>query len=110
MKLLLDQHLSPRLVERLADLFPGSDHVSQVGLDRAFDREVWEYALTNDFIIVTKDADFGELSVVVGFPPKVIWLRVGNCTTHRIEQLLRIGYAAIAALESDPDIGVLALW
>ncbi|HEY8741643.1 MAG TPA: DUF5615 family PIN-like protein [Chloroflexota bacterium] len=110
MKLLLDQNLSPRLIDRLADLFPGSSHVSQVGLDRAFDRDVREFALANDYIIVTKDADFGELSVVLGFPPKVIWLRVGNCTTHRIEQLLRIGYAAIAALEGDSDIGVLALW
>jgi predicted nuclease of predicted toxin-antitoxin system len=38
--LLFDQNLSPRLVNRLADLFPGALHVAQVGLDRATDLAV----------------------------------------------------------------------
>ena len=37
MKLLFDQNLSPKLVHRLADLFPDSSHVQLVGLDRAGD-------------------------------------------------------------------------
>lgn len=74
MKLLLfDENLSPRLVDRLADIYPGSAHVSNVELDNAFDRAVWEYARQNDFMIVTKDADFSEMSLVSGFPPKIIW-------------------------------------
>lgn len=58
--LLFDEHTSPRLPNRLADVFPKSVHVSAVGLDKALDGEVWEYARQNDLIIVTKDADFSE--------------------------------------------------
>ena len=73
MKLLLfDQNLSPNLVERLSDLYPDSVHVSEIGLDTALDRVVWEYARQHDYMIVTKDADFSEMSLPLGFPPKVI--------------------------------------
>ncbi len=51
MKLLLDQNLSPRLIDALADLYPGSVHLQNVGLDRASDVEVWTYALKNDYAI-----------------------------------------------------------
>lgn len=76
MKLLFDQNLSPRLVNSLADLYPDSNHVASLGLGSATDQVVWNHAQLNDFVIVTKDADFNELSVVFGFPPKVIWLLV----------------------------------
>lgn len=57
MKLLFDHNLSPRLVYLVADLFPNSDHVYKLGLDQVEDRQVWQYAKTNDFTIVTKDGD-----------------------------------------------------
>jgi len=79
LKVLLDQHLSPRLADRLQDLFPQTCHVSNVGLDSATDLEVWEYAKEEGFVLVTKDAGFSEISLLRGFPPKVIWLRIGNC-------------------------------
>jgi predicted nuclease of predicted toxin-antitoxin system len=44
MKLLFDQNLSHKLARRLADLFPNSTHVREVGLKEAEDPEVWEYA------------------------------------------------------------------
>ena len=109
MRLLFDQNLSPRLIARLADLFPGSAHVSDVGLDRATDSVVWEFARIQGLAIVTKDADFGELGVVRGFPPKVVWIRVGNCTTQRLEQLLRENKDAIAYLSEDATAGVLVV-
>ena len=56
MKLLFDQNLSPKLVNRLADLFPGSSPVQSLGLDCAEDDQVWEHARLNGFAIVTKDA------------------------------------------------------
>lgn len=56
-----DHNLSPRPVQRLADLYPNSSHVQSVGLEAASDRTVWEYARRQDYLIVTKDADFGEL-------------------------------------------------
>jgi predicted nuclease of predicted toxin-antitoxin system len=64
--LLFDQNLSSRLVNRLADLFPGALHVSQLGLDRATDLAVWEYAGAHDCALVAKDADFSDLSVLCG--------------------------------------------
>ena len=58
MKLLLDQNISYKLVNRLADVYPESKHVRQVGLGEADDLTVWDYAKDNDFVIVSKDEDF----------------------------------------------------
>ena len=72
MKLLFDQNLSPKLVSRLADLFPDSLHVQSDGLDCSSDDAIWEYSRLNGFAIVSKDADYNGLSVMRGSPPKVI--------------------------------------
>lgn len=109
MKLLFDPNLSPRLAVRLADVFPDSQHVFQLGLDRTSDEDIWTYARDHEFIIVTKDADFSELSALRGFPPKVLWLCLGNCTTTEIEALLRGHRTAIQQLFNDPEAGTLAL-
>ena len=109
MKLLFDQNLSPRLSAQLADLYPASSHVYLLGLDRAPDHEVHEYARREGFFLVTKDADFSELSLLRGFPPKVIWIRRGNCSTATIEQILRRHYDDIKALDADPITAVLTL-
>lgn len=109
MKLLFDQNVSPQLVARLADVCPGSAHVADLGLDRAGDDDVWRFAASGGYTIVTKDADFGEIGLVRGFPPKVIWLRIGNCTTAQLETILRTYRTEIEAFHTDPDIGTLAL-
>ena len=88
MKLLFDQNLSPRLPDLLSDLFPESVHVREVGLRDASDSDIWEYAYENDFIVVSKDSDFQQKSLLHGFPPKYIWIRVGNCSTKKVETLL----------------------
>lgn len=90
MKLLFDENLSPRLAEVLADLYPGSTHVHSCGLGRADDSAVWQYAKDHGFTIVSKDSDFQDLSVLHGYPPKVIWLRAANCSSSEIENLLRV--------------------
>jgi predicted nuclease of predicted toxin-antitoxin system len=110
MKLLFDQNLSPRLTHRLADLYPGSDHVFELDLDRADDIEVWEHAREKGFLITSKDSDFNELSVVQGFPPKVVWIRRGNCTTREIEEILRQEYESVKDLEQNPSKGILELF
>lgn len=109
MRLLFDQNLSPKLVNRLADLFPGSIHVQAVGLDCANDDRVWEHARLNGFAIVTKDADYNNLSVLRGSPPKVIWLQLGNCTTAQVEAAFRAGFANIEVFEQAPSVGTLVL-
>jgi predicted nuclease of predicted toxin-antitoxin system len=109
MKLLLDQNLSPKLVNRLADLFPGSVHVQSAGLDSADDDQIWAYARNNGHAIVTKDEDYNNLSVLRGVPPKVIWLQLGNCTTGQVEAEFRSRFADIQAFENDPSVGTLVL-
>ena len=89
MRLLLDANLSPRLVGSLDDLYPGTTHVREVGLASAEDSTIWECAAANGFTIVSKDADFHQRSFLLGYPPKVVWLRRGNCsslTTRRKEE------------------------
>jgi predicted nuclease of predicted toxin-antitoxin system len=86
-KFLLDQNLSPRLVKTLEASYPGSSHVRLVGLRDADDAVVWEFARDHDFIIVSKDSDFHQRSFVFGFPPKVVWIRLGNCPTKAIEKI-----------------------
>ena len=111
MKLLLfDQNISPRLLERLVDLYPGSVHVSMLGMGKALDIEIWQYAYDHDYMIVTKDADFSEFGLVKGFPPKIIWIRRGNCSTQEIEAILRESYSEISALSENPETGILTLF
>ena len=98
MKLLFDQNLSPRFVKLLDDIFPNSNHVFKIGLDTSEDTEVWEDARQYNFALVTKDADFGDFSVLRGFPPKVIWIRRGNCKTSDVEKILRDNFGAIEQL------------
>ena len=109
MKLLFDQNLFPRLVSRLADLYPGSSHWHVLGLDRAADDLVHEHARKEGFAIVTKDADFSDLCLLQGFPPKVIWIRRGNCATAEIERMLRAHRSDVESLLADPFLGVLTL-
>lgn len=110
MKLLFDQNLSPVLVNRLQDLYPDSNHLYSLGFDQAPDTEVWQYARQEGFLIVTKDADFGELCLLQGFPPKIIWIRRGNCKTADIEAILRTHYDDIENLNNDETVGVLRLF
>jgi predicted nuclease of predicted toxin-antitoxin system len=89
MKLLFDHNLSPRLVSLLVDIYPDSNHLYLLGLDQ--------------------DSDFNELLILKGFPPKVIWIRLGNCSTKTIESLLRDNYEAILSFEGDQNLGIIAL-
>ena len=109
MKLLLDQNLSHKLVPAIADLFPGSTHVRDVGLAEAADEAVWDFARREGFVIASKDDDFHQRSFLYGAPPKVIWLRVGNCPTRRILDCLRAHAADIATFEQDGSATFLVL-
>ena len=107
---MFDHNLSPHLVKHLADLYPDSSHLHLLGLDKADDEEVWEFARREGFLIVTKDADFNDLCLLSGFPPKVVWIRRGNCKTKEVEAVLRRHYDEIAALEAGEVVGVLTLY
>ena len=102
MKLLFDQNLSPRLPRLLTDLYPGSVHVREVGLRDGTDAAIWEHAKKNGFVIVSKDSDFQQRSLLFGHPPKFVWLRVGNCPVRPIEELLRKHAAALDKFVQSP--------
>ena len=109
MKPLLDQNLSPHLVRTLEAVYPGSSHVRLVGLREADDAVVWEFARDHDFIIVSKDSDFHQRSFVLGFPPKVIWIRRGNCSTRDIEKVFRDRQSSILEFCEDDVHAFLAI-
>ncbi|MDX1995270.1 MAG: DUF5615 family PIN-like protein [bacterium] len=109
MKLLFDHNLSIKLVNRLSDFFPDAVHLAQVGLDAATDHVVWQYAKTHNYCLVTKDSDFNDLLGGRGFPPKVIWVRVGNCTTSDIVALLQKHHEAIVEFLENDSVGLLEL-
>jgi predicted nuclease of predicted toxin-antitoxin system len=100
LKLIFDANLSPKLVARLVDLFPGSLHVFQTDLARfTSDEKIWEYARDNALTIVTADSDFLEIARQRGCPPKIIRLEKCNYKTARVEDLLRRNAVRIADLE-----------
>ena len=109
MKLLFDQNLSPHLVQSLRSLYPGSTHARDVGLERATDQVLWDYAIDHGLTIVTKDSDLHQMSFLHGHPPKIVWVQIGNCSTNEIETLLRIRYNDLIAFERDADSSFLAL-
>lgn len=109
MNLLLDHNLSPRLVEALAGIYPGILHVVGAGLDRASDLAVWDYARERNLAIVSKDSDFSDLAVLKGAPPRVIWLRMGNCTSQDVRQVLIARQGDIESFLRAPGLRVLVL-
>jgi predicted nuclease of predicted toxin-antitoxin system len=110
MKLLFDQNLSFKLCRLLADLFPDSNQARLLVLDAVDDRELWRYAETNGFMLVSQDSDFADLAALYGPPPKVIWLRCGNQPTQFIEELIRDHAEAIAAFDRDHDAACLEIF
>ena len=109
MKLLFDANVSHKLVRSLAGEYPGSAHVRDVGLVGVEDHQIWNHAKTHGFAIVSKDTDFRERSYVEGFPPKVIWLDVGNAGTAAIAELLRHERQRIERFETSEESSVLIL-
>lgn len=89
MKLLFDENLSRRLVDQLSDLFPFSSHLAFEGLLTALDIDIWEYAKSHGYAIVSADHDFYQMAINFGPPPKVIWLRECDYPTRVALRLIR---------------------
>ena len=95
MKLLLDENLSRRIVPFIQDSYPGSTQVALIGLEQANDKTIRQYAIDNDFVIATKDADFYEMNMLYGQPPKIIWLKMGNQSKKATIKVLQINQGII---------------
>ena len=75
----------------------------------ADDEAIWQFAATHGFVIVTKDDDFRQRSVLRGAPPYVVWVRLGNCRTADVERFLRGRVEDVCALVADADATLLIL-
>lgn len=109
MRLLFDENLSPDLPGLLAPLFPGSAHVRDLGLVGADDGVIWSAAAKQGTVLVTKDDDFLELSILRGAPPKVVVIGLGNCRTSAVVALLSAEKLKLERFESDADASLLEL-
>lgn len=109
MKLLLDENLSDRIVNRIIDLYPDSDHVKTFALMNTDDGVIWEYAKANDFVIVSKDSDFHQRSLLYGHPPNFIYLRIGNSPTSKIVGILRDNFDIISQFGDMESESILLL-
>ncbi len=108
-RLFFDEPLSEELCQTVADIFPGSLHIRLLGQGGAPDITVWELARQHGCLVVSKDEDFHRLALLRGAPPKFVWIRLGNCTTDDIAQLLRRRYDDISHFEQQSDATVLEL-
>ena len=110
MKLLFDENLSYKIVSLVKSQFPEASHVSARNLQQASDREIWAFAKKNHFTLVTKDSDFAELSHLMGPEPKVIWLKLGNCSNEAVAKALTSNKAKIQTAFSEQHIFCLELF
>jgi len=102
MKLLFDENLSRKLVPLVEDLFPGSAHVTRVGISSgASDQQVWDYARQNGFVIITADNDFLSLADTRGHPPKVILLDNCDYPTNVAARIIRAEVNRILQFDGD---------
>jgi len=108
-RLLFDENLSPDLPRLVASIFPSSAHVREIGLMGGDDVVIWRFAAEQGFVLVTKDDDFVELSVLRGAPPKIILIGLGNCRTSAIADLLAAEKARIEQFGVDDSASILEL-
>ncbi len=78
-------------------------------MENSTDKQIWEYAKENDFIIVTFDGAFYDFSLVWGHPPKIVWLRTFNQTTKNIEDILRKYFVSIEEFNQDSELACLEI-
>jgi len=109
MKLLLDENISLKLVKFFTADFPESSHIDFLHMQGTTDTSIWEYALAENYIIVSKDNDFRQRSFLFGSPPKVIWLSVGNGGTKVIKELILKNIEVIQNFSQNSTEGLLVL-
>lgn len=109
MRPLFDHNLSPRLIRLLSDVYPGCSHVQDLDMATASDTDEWNYAAEHGYTIVSKDADFHQRSLVLGAPPKVVWIRRGNCSVSETANLLRERFIAVERFHGREEAAFLAL-
>ncbi|HRJ54119.1 MAG TPA: DUF5615 family PIN-like protein [Candidatus Thiothrix moscowensis] len=95
MRFIVDAQLPPALARFLASLGEDAIHVLDAGLLEAVDSEIWSFALENDWVIITKDDDFQFRASVSKHYPKIVWVRVGNCSKQKLLEIFKKHWTAI---------------
>lgn len=108
-KLLFDNNISHRVIARILDIFPDANHVMLENLDEVSDTKVWMHARSHNYTIVTKDSDFNDMTIHKGAPPKIIWIKLGNCKVSEIENILRVNEEAIKEFLDEPVGAILEI-
>lgn len=109
MSFLLDQNISFKVCSLISGVFSNVKHVKQLGLVNASDQDIWLYAKSNCYTIITFDSDFIDFAIMKGFPPKIIWLRFGNSSNLKIANKLISHRENIAAFISNSEIAFLEI-
>lgn len=102
MKFLIDNQLPPSLTRFLCDRGLECQHVSDLQLDKASDREIWSYAEAHQCVVISKDEDFLHLAKQKESTACLIWIRLGNC---RKQTLLKAFETTLPQIENKLKAG-----
>ena len=104
MKLLIDQNISHKIIDSISDIYPNSIHVTELTLTEGSDLEIWEFALTNDFVFLTTDPETCNRNVISERSPKIICIQSEVITTTKVEWTLRVNQESIEQFINSTDI------
>jgi len=108
-RFLIDENLSPQIIQLLHNSVPGCVHVRTAPGRGSSDHAIWDYAKARGLVLVTRDEDFDRLVTLQGPPPKVIWIALGNCTTAEVVELHQRHLGDIEQFVNNAEAGILAL-
>ncbi|UTW66119.1 DUF5615 family PIN-like protein [bacterium SCSIO 12643] len=109
MKLLIDQNISKRIIDSISDIFPGSLHITGTQLSNYSDLEVWNYALKNDFILISTDPEVFDRCVLSEDSPKTVFVFSEIMTTNKMEWALRINQEDIERFYNEDPASCLRI-
>ncbi len=112
MKVLIDQNISYRIVPRLTHLFEELVHVKSLSWIDWNDYDIFINARLQGYTaVITLDEDFNILLLEYGKPPKVIWLKTGNCSTQVLSEIIISKIEIINSfLEDNDDFDCLEIY
>ncbi len=79
MKFLVDNQLPAALARFLSSHGHDAQHVLDLQMDGAGDRDIWNYSTSEGSALVSKDEDFLHLANREGASGAFVWVRLGNC-------------------------------
>lgn len=108
MKFLIDIGLSPKTVKFLQSLGHEVLRASELDMARSKDKEILEYAASNDMIVITADLDFGDILAHMRYKkPSVIIFRLKNPSSEYVNSLLSSALSSIKNLLEKGSIVII---